>query len=183
VTDILTQTKARPSTTSIARPGFWPPGSVYRFDLDGHQLLREVQGATEGQVAALQQGECELAVVLEEPLLIVCSRFGEDLPWSASVFQWHQIPRPARALPRVPDPSGADASLVASLVEASDGRVVARRVLTLTTPFARSLHEAILEQARFPYDPTRERRALDGIRRRCPGIGGLVAYATIRMKA
>jgi hypothetical protein len=145
--------------------------------------LRKVQGTTEDQVAALQQGECELAVVLEEPLLIVCSRFGEKLPWSAAVFQWHQVPRPARALPQVSDPSGADASLVASLVEASDERVVARRVVTLTPPFARSLHEAILEQARFPYDPTRERRALEGMRRRCPGMGGLLAFATIRMKA
>jgi hypothetical protein len=145
-------------------------------------LSRRVQGATEGQIAAFQQGGCELALVLEEPLLLVCSRFGNELPWSAAAFQWQQVPRPARALPKEPEPPGAGVELVATLVEASDERVLARRVVTLAPPFARALHDAILEQARFPYDPSHDRRAMDGLRRRFPGIGGLVAFATIRMK-
>jgi hypothetical protein len=183
VPDILKQFSARTSKPSNEGLVAWPRGSGYRYDRDGHRLSRTVQGATGAQVAALEHGECELALVLEEPLLIVCSRFGEVLPWSAAAFSWQQIPRPARVLPQEVDTSGSGTALVASLVEASDDRVVARRIVPLTLPFTRALHEAILEQARFPYDPSHERRALDGLRRRCPGIGGLVANATIRMKA
>jgi hypothetical protein len=183
VPDILKHSNAPTSKPFDVGLGTWPRGSAYRYDRDGHRLLRKVHDATAGQAAALEHAECELALVLAEPLLIVCSRFGEELPWSAASFHWQQIPRPVRQLPQEAGPSGAAASLNASLVEASDERVVVRRIVPLTAPFARALHEAILEQARFPYDPTQERRALDGLRRRCPGIGGLVAFATIRMKS
>jgi len=183
VPDILTQWNARSSPTGSGGQGVWPWGSVYRFDSRGHQVLRIVHGVTEDHVAALHQGECELAVVLEEPLLIVCSRFGEGLPWSAAAFHWQRLPRSTRVLPQEGEPTGIDATLTATLIEATDERIVARRAVSLPPPFARALNEAILEQARFPYDPSHERRALDGLRRRCPGIGGLVANSTIRMKA
>jgi hypothetical protein len=146
-------------------------------------LSRNVRGIARGQLESFLRGECELALVLDEPLLVLCSRFGDDLPWSAATFHWQQLPRDGRVLPPAPGPSESGALLAASLVEAGDDRVVARRELALTPVFTRALHETILEQARYPYDPISERRALEGIHRRCPGMGGLVAYATIRMKA
>ena len=66
------------------------------------------------------------------------------------------------------------------LLEATGGRVRAARSLTLPLDFTRVLHEAILEQARFTYDPGEERRALEALLRRCPTPGSLVGYASAR---
>ena len=47
----------------------------------------------------------------------------------------------------------------------------------------RERHPAILEQVRFSFDPCAERRALQGLQRRCPNSRALVAYATVRAMA
>jgi hypothetical protein len=137
-----------------------------------------------GRFAAFREGECELALVIHDPLLILCSRFGDELPWSAASFHWQLLPRPARALPPTPGASEPDpgAPMVAILVEAEDRRLVAQRNLLLTPAFTRVLHETILEQARYSYDPICARRAIEGLQRRYPGMGVLVAYSSVRMK-
>ena len=53
---------------------------------------------------------------------------------------------------------------------------------SLPIGFTLVLFEAILEQARFNYDPTEERRALSDLARRCPTPGSLVGYASVKAR-
>ncbi|MBV8556915.1 MAG: hypothetical protein JO116_15240, partial [Planctomycetaceae bacterium] len=81
------------------------------------------------------------------------------------------------------DGPDAGAALDVSLVEALDGRIRARRRVALSPAFTRVLHEAILEQARFTYDPSEEDRALATLFRRYPTVEAMVAFATVRAVA
>jgi hypothetical protein len=160
----------------------WPLGSHYQYRSDRHELIRVVERIEDEHRASISRGVAEFALVLEGPLLVFCSRFGAALPWSGAAFHCHRLPRAERTLP----PAGVADSGVGMdvrLIEARDGHVGAERVVTLPAPFARVLHEAILEQARFSYDPCAERRALEGLQRRCPTPGALLAYATMRTVA
>jgi hypothetical protein len=159
-----------------------PPGSYYQYRSDRHELIRVIGRIEDEHRAAIGRGDAEFALVLEGPLLVFCSRFGAALPWSGSAYHWHRVPRAERTLP----PAGAADAGVAMdvrLIEPREVRAEVARVVMLPAPFARVLHEAILEQARCSYDPSSERRALEGLRRRCPTLGALVAYATLRTVA
>lgn len=158
----------------------WPQGAHYRYHRGGHDLARVVHGVEDDHVEAMERGEAEFAVVLVEPLIVFCSRFGTALPWLGGSFHWQRVPRPERGLPALGPDLGTGVPLHIALVESKDGRVRAARTATLSSEFTRVLHEAILEQARFSYDPIAERRALDGLLRRYPSVGVLVAHATVR---
>lgn len=157
--------------------------SYYLYDRQGHQLTWVVRTPSEVELDPFRQSNVELALVLEPPLIMVCCRFGPGCPWLASAFQWHLVPPGARALPQSGPGRDTDVPLVMEIEEAHTREVLASRTITLVPEFARVLHEAILEQARFPYDPSEERRALNKIRSRCPIMGALVAYATVRAVA
>jgi hypothetical protein len=161
----------------------WPPGSHYRHHCGGHELIRVVLKVGDDHVAAVRRGRAEFALLVDEPLIIVCSRFGAALPWAEGVFHWHRVPRPERAWPALADGPDAGAALDVSLVEALDGRVRTSRRVTLSPSFTRVLHEAILEQARFTYDPSEVDRALATLFRRYPTVEAMVAFATVRSVA
>lgn len=169
----------------VKRPAY-PLGSresYYHYGHEGHALTWVVRNPTDDELDAFAHGKLEFALVLEPPLIVVCSRFGATVPWSASAFQWHRVPAAERALPPRGASLEAGVPVTLNLEEAGTGRLLGSRIITLAPEFARVLHEAILEQARFPYDPTEERRALDKLRSRCPIMGALVAYATVRTVA
>ncbi len=161
----------------------WPPGSHYRHHRRGHELIRVVQKVGGDHVEAVLRGRAEFALLVDEPLIIVCSRFGAALPWAEGAFHWHRVPQPDRAWPALADGPDSGAALDVSLVEALDGRVRAHRRVTLSPGFTRVLHEALLEQARFTYDPNEEGRALATLFRHYPMVEAMVAFATVRAVA
>ncbi len=178
--DMFTPSEILSTPFAFDGPRDWPEGAVYRHERGGHDLLRIVRGIKAPLAVEVANGPVELALVIDGPLVVLCSRVGTALPWMGASFHWHRVPRPERVLP----PSGADtvagSRLDLKLMEARGGRVRAVRPLTLPVHFSRVLHEAILEQARFSYDPGAERRALETLHRRCPTPNSLVLYATIR---
>ncbi len=178
--DIVTQAEILSTHPLIESQGDWPEGAVYRYDRSGHEILRIVRGVTRGMIAATTGGPVEIALVLSEPLIVVCSRAGDALPWAASTFHWHRVRRSDRILPDPRHESAIDTWLDLILVDAKGRRVRAVRPLTPPANFTRMLHEAILEQSRFTYDPGEERRAIDDLARRCPTPNALAAYASAR---
>lgn len=178
--DILTPSEIRSTDPLIEGRRDWPEESIYRYDRGGHELIRVVRVVKAAVAAAVVGDPVELALVIDGPLVIVCSKVGEALPWAGASFHWHRVRRSERILP----PSGADTStgsrIDLKLMMARGGRVRATRPLTIPVDFSRVLHEAILEQARFTYDPGEERRSLESLLRRCPTPGSLVGYATVK---
>ncbi|WP_422929637.1 hypothetical protein [Singulisphaera sp. PoT] len=78
-----------PHTAGQAR---WSPGTIYSFDEGEHCLDLFVSGVSASQVADLTSGLLDLALVIDEDRITVCSRFGETIPWThAAPFHWRRL--------------------------------------------------------------------------------------------
>ena len=179
--DIYTQSEILSAYTFIEGRRDWPEGAIYRYDRNGHEILRIVRGIKGELAAAVAREPVDLALVISDPLIVVCSRVGESLPWTAASFHWHRVRRSDRILPTSGFDTVMGSRIDLILLDGRGGRVRAARSLTLPTDFTRVLHEAILEQSRFNYDPSEERRAMEALARRCPTTGSLVGHASAKV--
>lgn len=178
--DIFTQAEILSTDPSIEGRRDWPEGAIYRYDRSGHEILRIVRGVDDKLAASVASEPIDLALVLNEPLIVVCSRVGDALPWAGAPFQWHRVRRSDRILPTLGHVSAIGSRIDLMLLEGQGGRVRAARSLDLPDDFSRMLHEAILEQSRYSYDPGEERRAMESLLRRCPSPSALVGYASAK---
>src|SRR3954469_2179511 len=64
----------------------WPEGVVYTCRDGRHSLALFIDEPHARQVADVETGVAELALVVAPPALIVASRFGESINWSDSAF-------------------------------------------------------------------------------------------------
>jgi hypothetical protein len=146
----------------------------------GHHLNLSIRGLTDAQVKAVRDEDAEFALVVEEPLILVCCRFGAAVPWMIATFCWHLVPRPMRSLPPAAGLPGEEPlRLAVRLLELKDGSVRAERKLPLDLDFTRALHEAILDQARLNFDPRSLERTQAGLERHYPTPSAVVARARV----
>src|SRR5262249_22266470 len=116
---------------------------------------------------AVLRDECEFALVVDEPLVVLCYRFGEAIPWSSVVVERAE-PSPCERDPSTPvEPSDVRALLSVRLLD-GDRNARATRNVTLSLGFSRALREAIRDQGRMGSDPRAFDQALDRLRRKCP---------------
>lgn len=153
----------------------------YTYFRREHELVLTLRGIESHHAIAVAGGESEFALIDESPLLMVCARFGDAIPWISSRFCWHHLPAGERVLP--PAAGSEDEKrlqLQIVLVDGDDGSVKATRCVTFSLDFTRVLNEAIREQARLPFDPRERDRRLKDLNRRCPTPHAMVAYAAAR---
>jgi hypothetical protein len=135
----------------------WPEEARYQYRRGAHELALMIRGVSECHVRALGQGEAEFALVVGEPILVLCYRFGDDVGWGRTIpFNWHLMPLEERVDPPLAgidaEPCfGLETTLWVSVVEANDGVVRARRAFALSREFVRSLHSALRQQASRPF--------------------------------
>lgn len=147
----------------------------------GHELRVLVPGTDPRQIAAVKDGEAEFALVVEEPAILLCVRFGDVVPWTAATFVGHHTSRdPSRLPPPEHSPYESRALLHVELVEASSGLTLAERNVTLWLDFTRSLNEAIRERSRVSFHPVEHDRSLARVRRRYPNDSNLAASSAVR---
>jgi hypothetical protein len=178
--DIFTQSEILSTYPSIEDHRDLPEGAVYRYDQRGHELLRIVRGVEADMVAAVTGEPVEIALLIEGPLVVVSSRVGQTLPWAGASYHWHRVWNSERVMPPRAVDTVAGSRLDLILLEAMGGRVRAVRSLTLPVEFTRVLHEAILDQARYTYNPVEERRAMESLLSRCPTADSVVGYAYVK---
>jgi hypothetical protein len=178
--DIFTQAEILSTYPFIEGRRDWPEGAIYRYDRTGHEILRIVRGISDDLALSTVHGEVGLALIIDGPLVVMCSRVGEALPWAGASFHWHRVRHSERILPTSAIDTLKGSKIDLMLLDGNGGRVRAARSLTLPTDFTRMLNEAILEQSRFRYDPIEERRMMDALLRRSPTPASLAARACIK---
>jgi hypothetical protein len=160
-------------------PPGWAEVSQHSYRDGVHELTLLARGI-EGEIEAVAQGPAEFALVEEEPLLLLCHRFGDAIPWSPATFcplppsPWDRSRAPAE------ESLEARAILHVRLTPSDGGTELARRNLTLSLEFTRALHAAIRDQSRFSPDPVELKRALQRLRRSFPTTEALIGRATAR---
>jgi hypothetical protein len=155
-------------------------GTRYVFNQGGHELWISRRGLSDAQIRAFSHDEAEFALLVEEPVIVLCCRFGNELPWSFASYCWHLVPRLQRALP--PSCYSTDNPVIvhAGLIEAETGTLHATREIVLPIAFSRALSEAIGDQARMTFDPRAQERAMSEFERRFSLIGAVLARAVAR---
>jgi hypothetical protein len=155
--------------------------SQYVYCHREHELLLTAREITTAQAEALERADADFALVIEEPAILLCARFGDAIPWLAAPFCWHGLPRESRQLPPAPhSPEERRALLQVTLSDSVTRRLRAVRNVTLWLDFTRSLHEAIRDQARTTFDPKEHERVLSRLRLHHPTVESLVASARVR---
>ena len=178
--DVFTQADILSTLPHIEGRRDWPEGALYRYDRTGHEILRIVRGIDDELAASVAEGDVTLGLIIEEPLIVICSKVGDALPWAGASFHWHRVRHSERVLPTSATDTLMGSKIDLVLLDGKAGRVRASRSLTLPTDFTRVLNEAILEQSRFNYDPGEERRAMETLLRRCPTPASLAGRACIK---
>ncbi|MDG3003472.1 hypothetical protein [Paludisphaera mucosa] len=137
----------------IAGRTTWPEGSQYGYGPHGHELTIFTPDPSDEVVAAVRRGEARFAISVSGPIFFLAYRFGAEAGWRDVPYSWHLQHREARATPPL-DPSPESRALLwISLVDSTDGLVLAQRGVTLSPAFTRTLHRTIRDQASSHFDP------------------------------
>jgi hypothetical protein len=167
--------RQRPSSTGEG----WE--SRYDYCCGDHELILTAPRVTAAQAGAVESGEAQFALIVEEPVIILCSRFGEEVPWTAAPVCWHSLPSEARRLPpSAGSPDEVRALLHVTLEEGLTGRRRAERNLTLWLDFTRALNEAIRDQVQSAPDPRAFQHASAKLKLRAPTPESLIGLARAR---
>jgi hypothetical protein len=138
----------------------WLEASQYSFRGGQHELVLFFSNPTPQEVEAVRRGTAEFALDVELPLIVLCYRFCDGIPWSDAPYTYHVLSEHERGLPPETDGSTIRALLLVFLVDAETGILLAMRQVTLSPEFTTRLHEAIREQALLPWDRAEYDRAL-----------------------
>lgn len=158
----------------------------------GHELVLVYRGVTAKETRAVGFGKASFALVVEPPLIVLCYRFGDAIPWSAAPYHWHRVPDAERLI--LPEPVPADAAETAlpglaeamappaahvrvCLVEAEGGRVCVIRTAKLSAVMTRAWNAAIRRQTNRRCSEGRFTAALAQFYRHFPDPDALLARA------
>jgi hypothetical protein len=147
--------------------------------VDGvYELAVPVAHLTASRVREFWESEAEFALALEDPLIVLCYRFGKVVPWSAALLE---VPADHRLEPPTAGASEARALLCATLLDdtGEEAPKVSRNI-TLALGLTRVLDEAVRERARVSFDPHEHKRALTSLGRRYPTAKTLLPRAIER---
>ena len=114
----------------------------------GHELVLNYEGVSHREISAVRWGQASFALIVEPPLIVLCYRFGEAVPWALAPFRWNEFSAQDRMTVQWDEQEFlAQANLKVSLVEAADGRVLANRVAPLSRSLSRAWVAAIRRQS------------------------------------
>ena len=136
-----------------ARRTSWLEGGAFTYSKGGLELTLFHASIEDDVIYDVRQGEVELALIVELPLIVVAYRFGQSIPWNDVPYSWHLQPMSWRVIPTLKSSLETRALLWITLVGANDGLIHAQRGVTLSPCFTRSLHEAVRAQAMMAFDP------------------------------
>ena len=64
----------------------WLEASQYSFRSGQHELVLFFRNPTAQEVDAVRRGTAEFALSVELPLIVLCYRFGNGVPWSDASY-------------------------------------------------------------------------------------------------
>jgi len=131
----------------------WPAGGQFAFSPAGAELTLFRHDIGREIVDEVRQGEIELALIAELPLIVLAYRFGEVVAWDDVPYSWHLQPASWRVVPSVDSSPQARTLLWITLVGADNGIIRAQRGVTLSPFFTHSLQYTVRAQALMPFNP------------------------------
>jgi hypothetical protein len=158
----------------------WPEAIEYNYRSGAHELRMFLTGLTEADIAAVARGPMRVAVFVDQPVIMLITRFEGVTDYSDSPYTIHMVPEDERTPPSDVEVDQRQL-LQIILVAAETGIIRALRVVALNETLSRRLHEAIRTQLATPFDQEAYDRKLAAISRR-GSSKQLYSQATARMQ-
>ncbi len=124
-------------------------GARYLYRKGAHQLTLFWAGATAQEVEGFRTRPIEFALYTHGPAAFLIYRIQDVCEWSDLAFNVHLVPEAERELPV--EPAGDRARFRMTLVDAGDGIIRAKRLVSLDKVMTQALRHVMEAQARQPF--------------------------------
>ncbi|MCS6785583.1 MAG: hypothetical protein NZ524_00910 [Thiobacillaceae bacterium] len=155
--------------------GRYDEGAQYRYRHGAHELTLFWSAPTPAEVRALRERPLTLALHTLGPAAFLLYRIEGVCDWSDLAFNWHRWPSAERELPA--EPTGERARLRLTLVDAADGIVRAKRLLSLDRVMTQALRHVLAAQSVGAFDMQAYADAVEALHARYPEPAALAAVA------
>lgn len=125
-------------------------GVRYLYRHGAHDLTLFWPAPTPAEVAGLRDADVEIGLFSHGPAAFLLYKIKNVCEWSDAAFNTHLVPAGDLELPN--EEPGDRARLKLTLVDADDGIVRARRILSLDKVMTQALKHAMREQAAAPFN-------------------------------
>lgn len=120
-------------------------GARYAYRDQAHDLALFWAGPTQAEIEGLRAQPVEVGLLGNGPAAFLLYKVRNVCEWSDVAFNVHLLPEAERELPN--EPAGERGRLRITLVNADDGIVVAKRLVSLDKVMTQALRHAMHDQA------------------------------------
>jgi len=150
-------------------------GALYRYRDGAHQLSLFWPAPSAAEIAGLATAAVEFALYSADAAAFLLYRVAGVCEWSDVAFNIHLVPEAERELPE--EPTGERARFILTLVNADDGLVKARRLVSLDKVMTQAIRHVMREQLAQPFDRAAYDRAVIAAHGRYPDGDAMAAAA------
>lgn len=125
-------------------------GSRYAYVGEGHELVLFWTGPTPAEVEGFRIQPMETGLFTHGPAAFLLYKIKNVCEWSDVAFNIHLVPEAERELPK--EEPGDRARLRLTLVDAEDGVIRAKRIVSLDKVMTQALKHTMAEQAATPFN-------------------------------
>jgi hypothetical protein len=152
-------------------------GSRYQYRRGAHDLVLFWNAPSAVELAGLRDAPVELGLYTQGPAAFLLYRIAGVCEWSDVAFNVQLLPAAERELPD--EPTGERARLTITLVDAGDGVIRGRRLVSVDKVMTQALRHAMHEQARAPFVRTLYDIAVQETHARYPDTDALARAAEV----
>lgn len=124
-------------------------GVRYLYHNGAHDLTLFWSRPSSAEIAGLRDQPVTVGLYSHGPAAFLLYKIADVCEWSDAAFNVHLVPEAERELPD--EPTGERARLIITLVDADDGIIKGRRLVSLDKVMTQALRHAMAEQARSPF--------------------------------
>jgi len=120
----------------------------YYYHNDVHDLALFWSAPTLEEISGFLEQAVQISLYVEKSILFLLYRIVDVCEWSDVAFNIHQLRDDAKAVPATP--TGTRAQLQITLVNADNGIILAKRMLSIGPTMAQALRHTLQEQMQTP---------------------------------
>lgn len=170
---------ATPQVGEVYDPAYrrYDEGARYAYAGEGHELVLFWNGPTQAEIEGFRAQPVETGLFSHGPASFLLYKIRNVCEWSDVAFNVHLVPEAERELPG--EEPGDRARLRMTLVDAEDGVIRAKRIVSLDKVMTQALKHVMREQAAVPFNRIVYDAAVQEVHGRYADSDALAAVAEV----
>ena len=152
-------------------------GARYVYRNGAHDLTLFWSGPTAAELAGLRDRPVTVGLFSQGPAAFLLYKIDDVCEWSDTAFNVHLVPEAERELPD--EPTGERGRMTLTLVDAADGIIKGRRLVSLDRVLTQALRHVMREQAAAAFVRPLYEIAVQEAHARFPDTDAMAAAAEV----